>query len=139
MAYPPVKLIRPSAFELDLAEPCLLEIHIPIPLPHRLDPSLPAPPYILNHNDDLPNPPGNRTTVSPEDYQTIHALPLLRYLISQIQSKLFSQPTSASAAAVAATTATASSSDPDLGGQLLHSWDVSIVPDKQGRFDVAAG
>ena len=37
-------------------------------------------------------PPGNRTTVSSEDHQTIHAQPLLRHLISQIQSKLFSQP-----------------------------------------------
>ncbi|KAK4247429.1 hypothetical protein C7999DRAFT_14521 [Corynascus novoguineensis] len=133
MAYLPVKLIRPSALQLDPAEPCLLEIHISIPLPHRLGSSLPAPPYILNHDDDLPNPPGNRTTVSPEDLQTIHALPLIRHLISQIQSHLFGQPTAA-----AATTATASG-NPDLGGQLLHSWDVSIVPDKQGGFDFAAG
>jgi hypothetical protein len=53
MAYPPVKLIQPSDLKLDLAKPCLLEIHIHIPLPHRRDPSLPMPPYILNYNDNL--------------------------------------------------------------------------------------
>ncbi|KAK4040388.1 hypothetical protein C8A01DRAFT_35622 [Parachaetomium inaequale] len=45
MALPLTRLLRPSAMKIDADTPCVLEMHIPIDLPHRLDPSLPAPPY----------------------------------------------------------------------------------------------
>ncbi|KAK4153460.1 hypothetical protein C8A00DRAFT_15315 [Chaetomidium leptoderma] len=142
MAQPPVKLIKPDALHLDAAEPCLLEFHIPIPLPHRLDPSLPAPPYILNH-DDHPNPTtyNNRPVTSPEDLQTIHARPLIRHLISQTLSHLFNLPPPTLPPPSSTTTPPPSGGgpDPSLGGTLLNSWDCAIVPDKQGGFDFAAG
>lgn len=47
---PPIRLARPDGFRIDADTPCVLEMQLPIPLPHRLDPSLPAPPY---HNDTI--------------------------------------------------------------------------------------
>ncbi|KAK4139829.1 uncharacterized protein C8A04DRAFT_32660 [Dichotomopilus funicola] len=49
MTLPPVKLLRPDGLQIDADTPCILEVNIPITLPHQLDPSLPAPPY---HNRD---------------------------------------------------------------------------------------
>ena len=76
MAVPPIRLLRPSAMTIDAEIPCVLEIGIPTTLPHRLDPSLPAPPY---H-------PG---TITAEEFRDSYAMPLLRRLVAQIVSHLF--------------------------------------------------
>ncbi|KAK3307615.1 uncharacterized protein B0T15DRAFT_484683 [Chaetomium strumarium] len=70
MAAHTVKLLRPSALQLDANTPCVLEIHMPMTLPHRLDPSLPAPPY-------------HAGTITAEDFRDDHAMPLLRGLMAR--------------------------------------------------------
>lgn len=59
MACPPVRLLRPCALQVETTTPCILEVNIPIPLPYRLDPALPAPPYILDDRNDKDNSEGN--------------------------------------------------------------------------------
>lgn len=121
MAVPPVKLLLPSALKIDADTPCVLQMHIPIALPHRLDPSVPAPPY---H-------PG---TVTAECFRDLHAMPLLRRLIAQIVSQMFG-PEYAAAALTAPTRATSESRNL----RLLANWDASAVVDKENGFNVAAG
>lgn len=77
MAQPPVKFTRTEALQLDAAEPYVLKFHIPIPLPHRLDPSLPAPPYPQTRRPpQLNNLQYNNSLVtSLEDLQPINAQP----------------------------------------------------------------
>ncbi len=121
MALPPIRLLRHSAMMMDPEEPCVLEIAIPIALPHRLDPSLPAPPY---HPD----------TMTAEEFRDSHAMPLLRRLVAQIVFHLFG-PEHATAALEAPTQATS----PPCGLRLLASWHASTVDDKENDLDFAAG
>ncbi|KAK3301709.1 uncharacterized protein B0T15DRAFT_577978 [Chaetomium strumarium] len=79
MALPPVKLLRPNALQIDANTPCVLEVNIPITLPHRLDPPLPAPPY---HNRDGGGLPA-------EDFRDFNAMPLARALLAQVVSRMF--------------------------------------------------
>ncbi|KAK4238534.1 hypothetical protein C8A03DRAFT_33411 [Achaetomium macrosporum] len=119
MAAPSIKLIRPSALQIDASAPCVLEINIPITLSHRLDPSLPAPPY-------------HAGTITAEDFRDHHAMPLLRGLIAQIASHILG-PEYAPAALEAEAT-------PKISVlRLLDTWDGSAITDKVDGFNLAAG
>ncbi|KAH6631829.1 hypothetical protein F5144DRAFT_572305 [Chaetomium tenue] len=120
MACSPVRLLRPGALQIDATTPCVLEINMPIPLPYRLDPLLPAPPYILDDRNDNDNGNGNDAAI-PDAFRDTHVQPLVRRLIPQIAAHLFGSDSS--------------DSDPDHPGQLLSSWDASIARDKQHDFD----
>ncbi|KAL2192858.1 hypothetical protein P885DRAFT_16412, partial [Corynascus similis CBS 632.67] len=78
MAVPLLRIIRPIALQIDADEPCVLEVHFPITLPHRLDPSIPAPPY---HNRDGGLPA--------EIVRDFYGTPLARALAATIVSHLF--------------------------------------------------
>ena len=81
MSTPPpqaIRLLRPDALQLGFNESCILEVHFPITLPHRLNPSLPAPPY-HNHDGGLPI----------DSFRDDHAMPLLRTLMAQIVAAMF--------------------------------------------------
>lgn len=121
MAVPPIRLLRPSALKIDADSPCVLEMRIPIALPYRLDPSLPAPPY---H-------PG---TITAEQFRALHAMPLLRGLMAQIVSHMFG-PEYAAATLEAPTQATS----PPCDLRLLATWDASTIFDKENGLDFAAG
>ncbi|AEO56425.1 hypothetical protein MYCTH_2301343 [Thermothelomyces thermophilus ATCC 42464] len=120
MAAHTVKLLRPSALQLDANTPCVLEIHMPMTLPHRLDPSLPAPPY-------------HAGTITAEDFRDDHAMPLLRGLMAQIAAHMLG-PEYAAATLAAQTTA----KDDNIVLRLLDTWDGNAVTDRAG-FDFAAG
>ncbi|KAH6620887.1 hypothetical protein B0J18DRAFT_430940 [Chaetomium sp. MPI-SDFR-AT-0129] len=147
MACPPVRLVRPKAFQIDATTPCVLEINIPIPLPSRFDPSLPAPPYILddrndkddggdndndNDNDnknDKDNDSGAEDLpITPEIFRDIHAGPFVGYLLPQIATHLFGS---------AVSDADISDANPNHLGHLLFSWDGSITKNNQDDFDFA--
>jgi hypothetical protein len=135
MACPPVLLVRPIALQIDATTPCVLEINIPIPLPYRLDPLLPAPPYILDERNDNDNDNGNDNgngadagATIPDAFRDTHVQPLVRRLIPQIAAHLFGS---------VVPDADSSDSDPDHLGQLLPFWDASIARDKQADFDLA--
>ncbi|KAL2177300.1 uncharacterized protein P884DRAFT_259510 [Thermothelomyces heterothallicus CBS 202.75] len=120
MAAHTVKFLRPSALQLDANTPCVLEIHMPMTLPHRLDPSLPAPPY-------------HAGTITAEDFRDDHAMPLLRGLMAQIAAHMLG-PEYAAATLAAQTTA----KDDNIVLRLLDTWDSNAVTDRAG-FDFAAG
>lgn len=129
MACPPVLLLRSSALQIDATTPCVLEINIPISLPHRLDLSLPAPPYILDDRNDNDNGKGaDDGATIPEAFRDTHVQLLVRRLIPQIAAHLFGS---------AVPDADSSDSDPDHLGQLLSSWDASLARDTQDDFDFA--
>jgi hypothetical protein len=129
MVCPPVRLLRPSALQIDATTSCVLEINIPIPLPHGLDPSLPAPPYILDDRNDNGNGNGaDDGATIPEAFRDTHVQPLVRRLTPLIAAHLFGS---------VVPDADSSDSGPDHLGQLLSSWDASIARDKQNDFDLA--
>jgi hypothetical protein len=131
MVCPRVLLLRPIALQIDATTPCVLEVNIPIPLPYHLDPSLPAPPYILDdrNDNDNDNDDDNDNTI-PDAFRDTHVQPLVRRLIPQIAAHLFGS--------VVPDDADSSDSDPDHPGQLLlSSWDANIARDKQDDFDLA--
>ncbi len=76
MDLPHVRLLRPPALKIDASTPCVLELNIPIRLPHKLDPSITVPPY---H-------PGTTTADDLLDFQ---ALPVLRRLMAAAVMDLF--------------------------------------------------
>ncbi|KAK4246602.1 hypothetical protein C7999DRAFT_33034 [Corynascus novoguineensis] len=123
MALPPVRLLRPSALKIDADTPCVLEMYVPVAIPHSLDPSLPAPPY---H-------PGN---VTGDDLLDPHAMPVLRRLMADIVSHMFG-PDHAAAALEAPTQAMPTPGAPKL--RLTAEFDASAVADKENDFDLAAG
>ncbi|KAL2259233.1 hypothetical protein VTK26DRAFT_7169 [Humicola hyalothermophila] len=129
MAAPPVKLLRPSGLQIDADTPCILEVNIPITLPHQLDPSLPAPPY---HNRDGGLPA--------EDFRDFNAMPLARALLAQVVSRMFgSEYTGAIVHVDAHRGATAPGSDHGpLDLLLVASWECDVVTDKKS-FDFPAG
>ncbi|KAK3902814.1 hypothetical protein C8A05DRAFT_33470 [Staphylotrichum tortipilum] len=73
-----VQLLVPPRLQIAPTAPCVLEVDIPILLPHQLDPSLPAPPY---HNR-----PGG---LHPELFRELYATPLAQRLAADIISALF--------------------------------------------------
>ena len=119
MAVPPIRLLRPSAMTLHAEIPCVLEIGIPIALPHRLDPLLPAPPY---H-------PG---TITAKEFRESYAMPLLRRVVAQIASHLFGSE-HAKAALEVPTQATS----PPYGLRLLTTWNLSAIDDNETGLDFA--
>ncbi len=121
-----VRLIRPSALQMGVDTPCVLEVNIPITLPHRLDPSLPAPPY-YNQNDALPA----------EDFRDFHAMPLARALMAQIASLMFGPEYPGTILEADTPRAPATSESGDL--QLLTAWECNAITDKENGFDFAAG
>ncbi|KAK4148410.1 hypothetical protein C8A00DRAFT_39026 [Chaetomidium leptoderma] len=123
MALPPVRLLRPSALKIDADTPCVLEMHVPVAVPYRLDSSLPAPPYY----------PGG---VTDEDLLDLHAMPVLRRLMAEIVSHMFG-PEHAAAALEAPTRAIPTPGAPKL--RLVAEFDASTVADKENGFDLAAG
>src|SRR4051794_39659499 len=76
-----VKLVRPSALQLSAHEPCVLEIHIPVTLPDRLNSSLPAPPY-------------HAGTIQPYEFCNRHAITVFRPLMAQILTYMLGPGTS---------------------------------------------
>ncbi len=123
MALPPVRLVRPSALQIDANTPCVLEMHIPITLPHQLDPSVPAPPYHLG-------------IVGGEAVLSLRAMPVLRRLIAEIVSHLFGPEHAADALR-------ASDQAPSTPGarhlRLVSEFDSSLVVDRENGFNLAAG
>ena len=123
MAPPPVRLLRPSWLKIDADAPCVLEMHIPMALPHRLDPSVPAPPY---H-------PG---MVTADDLVRLHVTPVLRRVMAAIVSCLFG-PQHASAALAAPTWTASAPGAPRR--RFLVEYDVSAIVDRENGFDLVAG
>jgi hypothetical protein len=123
MALPPVRLLRPSALKIDIDAPCVLEMHVPVKVPHRLDPSLPAPPYHLD-------------SVTSDELLYVHAMPVLRRLMAGVVSQMFG-PEHAVTALEAPIQASPDPVAPKL--RLLAEFDASDVADKEGGFDLAAG
>ncbi len=121
MALPPVQLLCPSALKIDADTPCVLEMHVPVAVPHSLDPSLPAPPY---HN------------VNGEDFLDLHALPVLRRLMAGIVSQMFGSE-HADAALEATTRAIPIQGAPKL--RLIAEFDASAVANEENGWDLAAG
>ncbi len=121
----PITLLRPDALQLNAEEPCVLEVHFPIPLPHQLDPSLPAPPY---HNHD--------SGLSVESFCNDHAMPLLRSLMAQIVAGMFG-PGYPGTILEADSALPATSTLDDL--QLIMDFDFDSVTDKENGFDFEAG
>ena len=123
LTLPPVRLVRPSALQIDADTPCVLEMHIPITLPHQLDPSVPALPYHLG-------------IVGSEAVLSLHALPVLRRLIAEIVSRLFGPEHAADALK-------ASDQAPPTPGarhlRLVSDFDSNLVIDRENGFDLAAG
>jgi hypothetical protein len=134
MALPPVKLLRPNALQIDADTLCVLEVNIPITLPHQLDPSLPAPPY---HNRDGGLPA--------EDFRDFNAMPLARALLAQVVSRMSGSEYTGAIVDVddarRAIRATAPD-DSDLHGPfdflLVASWECDAVTDKR-TFDFPTG
>lgn len=122
MALPPVQLLRPGALKIDADTPCVMEMHVPVAVPHRLDPSLPAPPY----------QPGNMTDEDLID----HAMPVLRRLIAEIVCHMFG---SEHAAAVLEVPTRAIPIPGGLKLRLVAEFDASAVADKENGFDLATG
>ena len=122
MALPPVQLLCPSALRIDADTPCVLEMHVPIAVPHNLDPSLPAPPY---HN------------VNGEDLLDLHALPVLRRLMAGIVSHMFGSEHAA--AALEATTQAIPTNPGAPNLRLIAEFDASAVANKENGWDLAAG
>lgn len=116
MAVPPITLIRHYTLPTDADKPCVLELHIPINLPHRIDPSLPAPPY---HGGTTP------VEVFRDDY----AMPLLRGLMAQIVSLMFGPDHAA--------TALEAQARAQVG--IDHGWHCHHITDRENGFDLAAG
>jgi hypothetical protein len=123
MALPPIRLVRPSALQIDADTPCVLEMYIPITLPHQLDPSVPAPPY---H-------PG---ILRGEDVLNLYAMPVLRRLMSEIVSRLFG-PEHAADALRASDQALPTPGARHL--RLVGDLDSTLVVDRENGFNVAAG
>jgi hypothetical protein len=98
-------------------------MHVPVTVPHLVDPSLPAPPY---H-------PGN---VTGEDLLELHAMPVLRRLMAEIVSQMFG-PEHGAAALKAPDRAIPIQETNKL--RLVAEFDASAVADKENGFDLAAG
>ncbi|KAL2140149.1 hypothetical protein VTI28DRAFT_4198 [Corynascus sepedonium] len=123
MALPPVRLVRPSALQIDADTPCILEMHIPITLPHQLDPSVPAPPYHLG-------------ILGGEDLLNLYAMPVLRRLMAEIVSRLFG-PEHAADALRASNWAVPTPGARHL--RFIGDFDSSLVVDRENGFNLAAG
>lgn len=124
MALLPIQLVRPSALQIDADTPCVLEMHIPITLPHQLDPSLPAPPYHLG-------------IVGAEAGLSSHAIPVLRRLMAGIVYRLFGPEHAADAL-----NASDQALLPTPGARhlrLVSDFDSSLVIDRKNGFNLAAG
>ena len=122
MAFPPIRLVRISALKIEATTPCVLEMHVPITLPHRLDPSLPAPPY-------------NPDTVTGDDLLERHAFPVLRRLMAAFVSHMFGPEDGAAVLKVAYRGIPAAEA-PKL--RLVAEFDA--IPVAEGNsFDLAAG
>ncbi|KAL2195397.1 hypothetical protein P885DRAFT_40681, partial [Corynascus similis CBS 632.67] len=115
--------IRPSALQIDANTPCVLKMHIPITLPHQLDPSVPAPPY---H-------PG---ILGGEALLNLYVMPVLRRLMAEIVSRLFG-PEHAADALRASNWALPTPGARHL--RLIGDFDSSLVVDKENGFNLAAG
>ncbi|KAL2020070.1 hypothetical protein VTK56DRAFT_8874 [Thermocarpiscus australiensis] len=133
---PPITLLRPSALLIPSTAPLILEINIPIPLPHHLDPSLPPPPY---HNR-----PGG---LPAEFFRDDHAFPLTRALLTKIISHLLGPTYPGALLDVADPRTTTCIPGPgDLVGLsdskfdflLVASWECDAVTDKKD-FDFEGG
>ncbi|KAK3293806.1 uncharacterized protein B0H64DRAFT_398735 [Chaetomium fimeti] len=123
MALLPVQLVRPSALQIDADTPCVLAMHIPITLPHQLDPSVPAPPYHLG-------------IIGAEAGLSSHAIPVLRRLMAEIVSRLFG-PEHATDALKASDHALPTPGARHL--RLMSEFDSSLVIDRENGFNLAAG
>ncbi|KAK3293861.1 uncharacterized protein B0H64DRAFT_374723 [Chaetomium fimeti] len=134
-----IKLLRPSALQLSADEPCILEMHIPIALPHRLDPSLPAPPY-------------HTGTILPHDFRDRHAISVFRPLMAQVLAHMLGSASASSdpdadpaAEHVAAANAAVSrlgfdvATSPSDSYRLFDSWEADTVFDKESGFDLERG
>lgn len=75
MALPPIRLVHTNALKTEATTPCVLEMHVPITLPHRLGPSLRAPPY-------------NPDSVTRDDLLEGHTFPVLRRLMAALVSHM---------------------------------------------------
>ncbi|KAH6620953.1 hypothetical protein B0J18DRAFT_431109 [Chaetomium sp. MPI-SDFR-AT-0129] len=122
MALPPVQLVRSSALQIDADTPCVLEMHVPITLPHQLDPSMPAPPYHL--------------AMGAEDGLSSYARPVLRRLMAEIVSRLFG-PEHAAEALKAPDRALPTPGAHYL--RLISDFDLYIIVDRKNGFNLAAG
>ena len=123
MALLPIQLVRPSALQIDADTPCVLEMHIPITLPHQLDTSVPAPPYHLGII-------GGEAVLSP------YAIPILRRLMAEIVSRLFGPEYTADALKAS------DQALPTPGARylrLVSDFDSSLVIDRKNGFDLVAG
>lgn len=121
-----VNLTRPSALQLDANTPCVLEIHMPMALAHRIDPSLPPPPYRVG-------------TITAEVFRDGHSMPLLRGLMAQIAAQILGPKYTA--ATLAAQTTTAKGDNVALI-RPLDTWDGNAVATDRaggGVFGFAAG
>jgi hypothetical protein len=123
MALPPVRLLRPSALKIDADAPCVLEMHVPVTVPHRLDPSLPAPPYRLD-------------SVTSDELLYLHAMPVLRRLMAGIASQMLG-PEHAVTSLEAPIQAIPNPVAAKL--RLLAEFDASDVANKEDGFDLATG
>lgn len=117
-----VKLQRPDALQVNADEPCLLKIHVPITLPHRLDPSMPAPPY-------------HEGTVSAHNFRHHHALPVFKELMAHTLSHLVGGEHTVDIANLEFEVETKSSDQ----FRLFGSWEADAAFDKENGFDAEAG
>ncbi|KAH6621005.1 hypothetical protein B0J18DRAFT_431254 [Chaetomium sp. MPI-SDFR-AT-0129] len=128
MALPPFKLLRPEGLQIGADAPCILEVNIPITLPHQLDPSLPAPPY---HNWD--------GGLLAEDFRDVNSMPLARALLTQVVLRMFgSEYTGALVHVDTRRGIAADSAHEPFDFLLVLSWDNDAVTDKTS-FDLSAG
>lgn len=128
MVLPPVKLLRRNGIQIDADTPCILEVNIPITLPHQLEPSLPASPY---HN--------RAGGLLAEDFRNINAMPVARALLGEIVSGMFGPGYTGALVYVDTRRGIAHDSDHDPFDFLLAlSWDNDAVTDKTS-FDLSAG
>ena len=122
-----VKFILPSVLQINVNMPCVLEVGLPITLPHCLDPSLPAPPY-NNQNGALPV----------EDLRDFYALPLARGLMAQIVSHMFGPEYPGTI--LEADTPRAPATHESSGFQLLTAWNLTWwKPVVKGQWDRPGG
>ncbi|KAK4244091.1 hypothetical protein C7999DRAFT_35544 [Corynascus novoguineensis] len=128
-AVAPVRLILPIALQIDADEPCVLEVHFPITLPHRLGPSVPAPPY---HNRDGGLPA--------EIVRGFYGTPLAQELAAEIVSYLFGPGYRGAILPITRAVCT-NPAGPEPGPydfQLAPAWDCNAVTDGVS-FDLEGG
>ena len=123
-----VKLVRPSALQLSAHEPCVLEIHIPVTIPHRLNPSLPAPPY-------------HAGTVEPYGFRNHHGITVFRPLMAQILAHMLGLNSSSDPDYINAMSnlELEVATDSNDSFRLFATWKTDAVFDKANGFDFEAG